>query len=107
MARMPAVVPTPRDVRRATNESVHRSANERLEQTPTVKCECECYRAECGSRFPITLIDYEAVRAIGHRFLVIPGHESSEETVVTVTAEYLVVDKVGDQASISDELDPR
>ena len=105
MAGMPAIEPVPRNARHAANESIHRSANERREQRPTMKC--ECHRVECGSSFSITLGDYEAVRAIGHRFLVIPGHESSEETVVAVTAEYLVIDKVGEQGAISDDLDPR
>jgi hypothetical protein len=96
-----------RDLRHATNESVHRTANEHRHGREEMRCECECYRGECGSSFTVARADYEAVRAVGHRFLVAPGHESPEEIVVEATGEYVVIDKVGAQGAIADQLDPR
>jgi hypothetical protein len=101
-----------RDTRNATNESVHRTMNEAHEKdsgslASTMRCECECHRAECGNSFRITIADYEAVRAEARRFVVTPGHESDEESVVLVTETYLVIEKVGEQGLIAESLDPR
>lgn len=104
---MASRAPSVRDVRYAANESVHRTSNEQLDHDGTMTCECECHRAECASSFSIARADYEAVRSIGHRFVVAIGHESDDETVVSVTERYLVIDKVGAQAEIADDLDPR
>jgi hypothetical protein len=70
-----------------------RCAAARAATQETVKCECECDRAECFSGFTVEVSDYEAVRASPDRFLVTPGHETPGQAVVVQAAEYLVVDK--------------
>ena len=72
-----------------------------------MRCECECFRAECGATFEIASTDYEAVRDNGRRFVVVPGHQSVTELVISETEHYLVIEKTGDQGVVSDELDPR
>jgi hypothetical protein len=101
-----------RDTRNATNESVHRTMNEAHEKdseafAATMRCECECHRAECGNSFQITIADYEAVRAWARRFIVTPGHESDDESLVSRTEGYLVIEKVGEQGRIAESLNPR
>jgi hypothetical protein len=80
---------------------------EGLASATSMKCECECFRAECGSAFEIAISDYEAVRANGRRFLVVPGHEGGEETIVSQSESYWVIEKSGDQGAIAEELNPR
>jgi hypothetical protein len=58
----------------------------------TLKCECECSKVECFSGFLATIREYEAVRARADRFIVAPGHESPDESVIVQTAEYLVIE---------------
>lgn len=99
-------------MRAATNESVHRTVNERraeaaLDGDLTMKCECECHRAECGGSFLVTLHAYEEVRADGRHFLVVPEHQSADEEVVTATDGYWVIEKTGDQGRLAASLDPR
>jgi hypothetical protein len=100
------------DTRHAANESVHRTMNERRENAAprlatSMRCECECFRAECGSSFEITIADYEAVRADGRHFVVIPGHESDDESIISRTESYFVIEKTGEQGRMADSLDPR
>lgn len=103
---------SPRDERRALNESVHRTMNERRvdatqAEATHMRCECECFRAECGATFEIAIVDYEAVRDHGRRFIVAPGHASESALVISGTECYLVIEKTGDQGVVADELDPR
>jgi hypothetical protein len=101
-----------RDTRIASNESVHRSMNERresemIDDETVMRCECECFRVECGNDFRVSIEAYERVRADGRRFIVSPGHESDEEAIVLTTPEYLVIEKLGEQGRIAEALDPR
>jgi hypothetical protein len=86
----------------ATVASVHRAMNEqrRSLESPaagaSMTCECECDRVECFDSFRILLETYDDVRAHALRFVVAPGHESSDELVVATTETYLVVEKVGE-----------
>jgi hypothetical protein len=98
--------------RHATNESVHRTANERKERDAAhsdtaMKCECECFRVECASSFQITLEAYEAVRANNRSFVVAPGHQADDEPILATTPTYLVIIKTGEQGRIAATLDPR
>jgi hypothetical protein len=104
--------PTPEDIRDATNESVHRTSNEIVEagsdaSTLWMKCECECHRADCGSSFHIKITDYEAVRTEGRQFVVTPGHQTAQETIVSTEGSYCVILKHGEQGRIATQLDPR
>ena len=99
-----------RNVRQAVNESVHRTMNEQRERDAihelavSMRCECECLRAECGDTFDIAIDAYEAVRANGHRFIVKPGHEGEDERVISRTEAYVVIEKLGEQGRIADSL---
>jgi hypothetical protein len=109
---MRIALPSTRVTRNATNESVHRSMNERTEVRTahpdgSMRCECECFRVECASNFQITLDAYETVRANGRNFVVAPGHQSDEEPVLSTTPTYLVITKVGAEGLIAETLDPR
>jgi hypothetical protein len=109
---MDSAGPSSRDLRHATNESVHRTVNERrwdALSTPDVAmaCECECHRAECGNNFNVTMIDYEAVRAHARRFLLAPDHQAPEESIISTSSAYWVIEKLGEQGVIADALDPR
>jgi hypothetical protein len=73
----------------------------------SMRCECECFRVECASNFEIALDAYEAVRANGRNFVVAPGHQSAEEPILSATATYLVITKIGEQGLIAETLDPR
>jgi hypothetical protein len=86
------------------NEQRARDAGDRDTQ---MKCECECFRVECGSNFQITIDAYESVRASGRTFVVTPGHEGDDEPILSATATYLVIAKTGEQGRIADMLDPR
>ena len=96
-----------RDLCYASNESVHRSMNEVRVAETSIKCECECHRAECGSSFEITVTEYEAVRAQGRWFIVAPDHQSKQEAVISRTPVFWVIEKLGEQGDIAEELNPR
>jgi hypothetical protein len=70
---------------------------------------CECDVADCTELIPMTLAEYEAIRAVPIRFAVVPGHELPEiETVVERHSAYLVVEKRDDEAQdVARETDPR
>jgi hypothetical protein len=92
--------------------SVHRSMNERSQRlapalSVSMKCACECQRAECASTFRISMGADNAVRSDGRLFAVVSGHESREETVVARLHAYLVIKKSGEPARSALRLDPR
>jgi hypothetical protein len=95
-----------RFARRARNEALFRSVNERIAQlgeaaeawSPDGNVEflCECGdEGGCGERIRMPLDVYERVRAQDDRFAVKPGHETLElEQAVEWADEYVIVDKV-------------
>jgi hypothetical protein len=106
----------PRQERLARNEALFRDVNERVRAIAVVHGEdehvygffCECSNSDCTFRLKATLAQYEAVRAHGDRFLVVPEHALPEiETVVERTDEWWVVQKHGEPAQLVEELDPR
>jgi hypothetical protein len=69
---------------------------------------CECSKDGCADSLEIGADEYEAVRAEGARFVVLPGHELAEvERVVAGNSRYLVVEKLGQAAEIAYADDPR
>lgn len=90
--------------RAARNEEVFRGVNERIEEgaeqhqvAGSLPFHCECDRASCLETIEIPTDDYAVIMRQRYRFVVIPGHEEPEiETVVEKTAEYLVVEKIGE-----------
>jgi hypothetical protein len=112
-----------RDARRAKNESLFRTLNERLKElddrldtaaigAPARDREeffCECGQLECMARFEMTRAQYEAVREHSERFLVLTDHVLSDiERVVEEHAHFAVVEKnPGVPAEIARATDPR
>jgi len=105
-----------REERLARNEVLFRDVNEGIEEL-AVKQQpdahvfeffCECSNVDCTLRLPMRLATYERVRSDPTLFLVAPGHELPEiEVVVELTADYQVVKKEGEAATIAADSDPR
>ena len=105
--------------RAARNESRHRALNERIEahnavhvwvDPPMPDWVCECASQECMKPVRLTHAEYEAVRAEPTRFLVAPSDEHltpAVERVVERYERYWVLEKIGEAAEESEELDPR
>lgn len=106
--------------RKARNEAHFRLINEQIEnvaddvfdgdgEAPQVwEFVCECARRDCAERVPLTLREYEAIRADGRRFFVLPGHaDPTIERVVDRTARYWVVEKLGPEGAVAEREDPR
>jgi hypothetical protein len=105
-----------REERLARNETLFRSVNENIEEAATSRGVdehvfeffCECSNADCNLLLPMTVPDYERVRADPKQFAVAPGHELPEiETVVARKSSYQVVVKHGEAADFVSERDPR
>ncbi|HZQ64213.1 MAG TPA: ANTAR domain-containing protein [Gaiellaceae bacterium] len=106
-----------RRARAARNESLYRNVNEAIEQSShrlgrskgrTLEFICECARRDCVRRVRLPLDEYEWVRSVATRFVVIPEHHEPElENVVREMADHWVVDKVGAGAEVARKLDPR
>jgi len=92
-----------------------REVNERIaELNQTFQVEgrseflCECSQEQCKEPISISIEEYEAVRRVSTRFLVLPGHEDkSVERILERSDRYFVVEKTGDAAAEADDLDPR
>ena len=102
------------EVNMARTESAFRDVNEVIAKSNDPDADeadfvCECADPHCADRLKADLADYEQVRADPTHFLVAPGHEEpAVECVVQWTAEYTVVQKVGEVVSrLVRHLDPR
>ena len=75
----------------------------------TLHIVCECGDLRCNERFPVSLRDYERVRADPTLFLVLPGHEiPSVEDVVEASENWYVVRKhEGVAEQVAEATDPR
>jgi hypothetical protein len=101
--------------RLARNEVMFRAINERIRElaqrfdpvgTDNHAFICECADETCVERVSMTAAQYDEVRAIPARFVVIPGHEATPlvETVLFRNAEFSVVRKIGRAGDIAREL---
>jgi hypothetical protein len=104
------------DQKVAQNESLFRSANERIEATALdwgaadnnpISFLCECSDLECVGRVEVPTSVYERVRAEAEQFLVLPGHQRPEEEVAEQTERYVVVRKLGEEGDAAEEEAPR
>ena len=101
--------------RLAHNETVFREINERIEAgawnasaQERIAFACECAALGCNLLVPLTVSEYESVRAHPRHFLLAPGHEElAIEAVVYRGDTYVVVEKQGDAGHVADESDPR
>jgi hypothetical protein len=112
-----------RDARRAKNEALFRTLNERLKEledrldtaaigAPAGEREeffCECGELDCMARMEMTRAQYEAIRAHAERFAVLPDHIDREiERVVEEHERFVVVEKdPGEPAAVARATDPR
>jgi hypothetical protein len=105
-----------REKRLARNETLFRSVNENIEDAAisgqlddhVFEFFCECSNLDCTLLMPMTLAEYERVRADPRQFVVAPGHELPEiELVVAQSSAYQVVVKEGEAAEFVTEHDPR
>ena len=100
----------------AVRETVARDLNEEIEAAHEeagregyVPMLCECGKPDCEHVVPMTLDEYEEVRADPRRFAVAPDHvEEQIEQVVEDEGRFLVVEKhPGAPAAVAEEQDPR
>lgn len=100
----------------ADNESRFREINERLradlralpDDEETVGFVCECGRVDCTEQVPLTLSEYETVRASSTDFAIVPGHEMGDvEDVVDVNERFARVRKHPETAPRVRATDPR
>jgi hypothetical protein len=105
--------------RAAENQSLYRSANERLKQLNEALDEvvpdgdshewlCECADTDCSVRIATTLNEYEAVRENPRAFIVAPRHLYPEvERVLDENSRFMIVEKFDDAGETAEALDPR
>ena len=105
-------------VEAAKDQSLFREVNERLRdlnaafETITRDSEflCECANRDCIEHVTMTLAEYEHVRAVPTRFVVLPERHHVFPEVEDVVEEhdgYFVVEKTGDAGAAAIKLDPR
>src|SRR4051794_24911508 len=103
------------EARKATNESLFREGNERIEETARhfslpdrLQFVCECSDVTCSDRITLSIEEYEEVRAAPERFAIALHHDDAEVDRVVETREgYAVVEKVGAAREIAKAQDPR
>jgi hypothetical protein len=99
--------------RRTQNEAMSRVANEAIEEGETADANstidflCECARSDCDRLIELSAREYRRVREHPRRFIVMPGHESSDlETIVDDRNGYLVVEKRGQAGALAEAEQP-
>jgi hypothetical protein len=103
------------EARLARNEVMFRSINERIRELAhrfhdadgeTMAFVCECADETCVERVTMTTAQYDELRAIPARFVVITGHEATPlvEKVLFRTSEFSIVRKIGLAGDIAREL---
>jgi hypothetical protein len=103
------------EARLARNEVMFRTINERIRElagrfqhapADSLAFVCECADETCVERVHLTAEQYDDVRAIPARFVVVPGHEATPlvERVVHRSEHFVIVQKVGIAADTVREL---
>jgi hypothetical protein len=107
---------TSREERVARNEALFREVNERIkdvtedqEVSKQAEFVCECGDESCIQPIRIGLDEYEEVRQVSTRFVVVPNHVAPDvERVERETDRFAVVEKVAPEAvRIVEQEDPR
>lgn len=92
---------------RAINERIRELAG-RFEQSvdEPLAFVCECADETCVERVNLTTRQYDDVRAIPLRFVVVPGHEATPlvERVIYRSDAFVIVRKVGLAGDVAREL---
>ena len=102
------------EARLARNEVMFRAINDRIRELAErlnrgdepLSLICECADETCVERLQLTIWQYDDVRGIPARFVVVPGHEATPlvERVVFRSDDFVVVRKIGLAAEIALEL---
>jgi hypothetical protein len=103
------------EVRLARNEVMFRSINQRIREAAIrldnrgdqeLSIVCECADESCVDRVFLTAAQYDEVRAIPARFIVVTGHETTPlvERVVFRGPKFSIVRKIGLAADVAREL---
>lgn len=103
------------EARLARNEVMFRAINERIREladrfdqtaSEAVGFVCECADETCVERVHLTTEQYDDVRAIPARFVVVPGHEATPlvERVIYRSDQFVIVRKIGIAAATVREL---
>jgi hypothetical protein len=102
----------------AQNQALFREVNERIKPLNEAfsfvsrlnDFVCECPVETCTAPIPMSVEEYESVRARADRFAVAPSDEhvgQGVERVVEKHDRYWVVEKVGRGREVAEHLDPR
>ena len=99
----------------ARNEAVFRAVNERIRElgarfgSEGFEFICECADETCTERVRLTLEQYDHIRALARRFVVVSGHEATPlvERVIFRSPQFSIVHKIGLAADVAAEHDPR
>jgi hypothetical protein len=103
------------EARLARNEVLFRAINERIRELAArfehlgedeLDFICECADETCVERVSLKTSQYDDVRAIPARFVVVPGHEATPlvEHVIFRSSGFVIVRKVGIAADVAREL---
>jgi hypothetical protein len=107
---LPSVEAMSQEERIAYNESWSRHLNERkaewVESGQQVGgFRCECWRADCIERLPLSGREWREVRSRANRFAVAPGHIASDvESVVEEYPHFWMVEKHGKAGELAEQL---
>jgi hypothetical protein len=99
----------------ARNQALMRDLNEQVcafaacsTTEDTVLVMCECAEVSCSLTLSLSPDEYERIRSSPTQFVVRPDHALADgETIVQETPGYVVVEKVGEGATIATRLDPQ
>jgi hypothetical protein len=103
------------EARLARNEVMFRAINERIRElagrfdqsgTEALGFVCECADETCVERVHLTADQYDDVRAIPARFVVVVGHEATPlvERIAYRSDQFVIVRKIGIAADTVREL---
>jgi len=103
------------EARLARNEVMFRAINDRIRELAgrfdhvageDLAFVCECADETCVERVSLSTVQYDDLRAIPARFVVVPGHEATPlvERVLYRGPSFVIVRKVGLAGDIAREL---
>ena len=104
------------DERAARNEALFREVNEHVQrlderlgsESEVAEFVCECADDACIEKLIVPIDVYEQARSNPRRFLIRPGHQRPElEDLISVSNNYLIVEKRGQAGRIAEKTDPR
>jgi hypothetical protein len=104
-----------RERRLAENEVLFREINDRIKtaadahgsDSHVYEFFCECSNRDCTLLIPMSIDEYQGLRAEPTHFATAPGHHLPEiEVVVERNDAYWVVEKRGEAGALAEEQDP-